>query len=175
MLDDYQMIGPLERMGQRSNAKKAIQEAIERRRGLYTFYGDFGGGKTLALQIVINELRQQQVEGYYAPFAAIVDHLRTLFASGQDSSAYWQRLLDVPVLAVDEVSRFDEGRPWIRERLFVLTDTRYRQKNTHLTLFATNDNPTISLPTSDAVGYLFSRMRESKRLYELRGDLRSAV
>lgn len=160
---------------QRQEARRALVEAIEQKHGLYTFYGDFGSGKTLALQVVINELRQQAVEGYYAPFALVVDHLRNLFASGQDTSAYWQRLLEIPVLALDEVSRFDEGRAWIRERLFVLTDARYRLKESHLTLFATNDDPTVSLPTSDPVGYLFSRMRESKRLYELRGDVRSVV
>ncbi len=123
---------------------------------------------------MVNELRQQLVEGYYAPFALIVDHLRNLFATGQDSSTYWQRLLNIPVLALDEVSRFDEGRAWIRDRLFVLADTRYRMRRSHLTLFATNDNPRAALPTSDAIGYLFSRMREG-RLFELRGDLRSAV
>ncbi len=159
---------------QREAVRPALQEAIQNQCGLLTLYGDFGSGKTLALQVVVNELRQQMVEGYYAPFALIVDHLRNLFATGQDSSAYWQRLLDIPVLALDEVSRFDEGRAWIRDRLFVLADTRYRLRRSHLTLFATNDNPRAALPTSDAIGYLFSRMREG-RLFELRGDLRSAV
>jgi DNA replication protein DnaC len=156
-LADFQSVGPPEHLAKRANAKKALQQAIAQRHGLYTFWGDFGSGKTLALQIAVNELRRQMVEGYYAPFAAIVDHLRNLFATQQDSSRYWQRLLDVPVLALDEVSRFDDGRAWIRDRLFVLADTRYRQKQTHLTLFATNSNPTVALPTS------------------LRGDVRSVA
>ena len=160
-----------ERMAQRGQARNAIVEAIQKRRGLYTFYGDFGSGKTLALQVVINELRDQLYEGYYAPFATIVDHLRQLFSANQDTSSYWERLLRVPVLALDEVSRFDDSRAWILERLFVLVDARYRQRDTCLTLFATNDDPTLAYPTDDAVGYLFSRMREGQ-LCELRGDMR---
>jgi DNA replication protein DnaC len=159
---------------QRKQARAALQEAVKRQCGLYTFYGDFGSGKTLALQSAINELRQEMVEGYYAPFAVIVDHLRDLFSAHKDTSAYWQRLLDVPVLALDEVSRFDDGRAWIRARLFVLADTRYRAKHSRLTLFATNANPKVTLPPDDTIGYLFSRMREG-RLCELRGDLRSEV
>jgi DNA replication protein DnaC len=176
MLETFQLLGlnSQAQVRQRQAARLAIQKAIQDRYGLYTFWGDFGSGKTLALQITINELRQQMVEGYYAPFAGIVGHLRQLFSAKQDTSHYWQRLLEIPVLALDEVSRFDEGRAWIRERLFVLADTRYRLRRSHLTLFATNDNPTITLPTSDAVGYLFSRMREGQ-LLELRGDMRSAA
>lgn len=159
---------------QRYRALDVLKDAIHKRYGLYTFWGDFGSGKTLALQVAVNELRGEFVEGYYAPFSVIVDHLRQLFATGQDSSAYWSRLLSVPVLALDEISRFDEGRAWIRDRLFVLVDTRYRMRADHLTLFATNDDPRIALPTSDAVGYLFSRMREGQ-LCELRGDLRAVA
>ena len=159
---------------QRVRARAALLQAIEQKRGLYTFYGDFGAGKTLALRIVINELRDQMFEGYYASFASIVDHLRSLFAAHQDTSPYWQRLLDVPVLALDEVSRFDDSRSWIVDRLFVLADARYRQRDTHLTLFATNDDPTITRSTDDVVGYLFSRMREGQ-LCELRGDLRAVA
>jgi DNA replication protein DnaC len=176
ILDSFRVIsaGDASHLPQRAAAKEAIQEAIRAQRGLYTFYGDFGSGKTLALQVVLNELRQAMVEGYYAPFAAIVDHLRNLFSARKDTSAYWQRLLDIPVLALDEVSRFDDGRAWIRDRLFVLADTRYRLKHSHLTLFATNANPKAALPPDDAIGYLFSRMREGQ-LCELRGDLRSEV
>jgi DNA replication protein DnaC len=175
MLADYRTIGPPEYMGQRLKAKAALQEAIQKQHGLYTFYGDFGSGKTLALQVVVNELRQQMVEGYYAPFADIIDHLFKLLEAGKGKSAYWERLLEIPVLALDEVSRFNENSPWVKERLFVLANTRYRLRSTHLTLFATNANPKAALPPDDAIGYLFSRMREGKKMFELRGDVRSVV
>lgn len=156
---------------QRLAAKRAMEDAIRARCGFLAFYGDFGGGKTLALQIIVNEMRHKQIEAFYAPFASVLDHLRSLFRSDSKSSGFWQRLLDIPVLALDEVTRFhDTG--WAQERLWVLADTRYRRIGSHLTVFATNDDPTASLPTSEPVGYLYSRMRQGC-LVELRGDMRN--
>jgi DNA replication protein DnaC len=76
------------------------------------------------------------------------------------------------VLAVDEVTRFNDTG-WSREQLFVIIDTRYRRRKSHLTLLATNDNPTEELGTDDNVGYVFSRIRQGCPL-ELRGNMRQA-
>lgn len=159
--------------GQRRDALNAIEQAIERRTGFFGFWGDFGSGKTLALQIIVNELRLKLVEVYYAPLAHVLDHVRSLYNSSKASSVFWRRLLDVPVLALDEVTRFYET-PWARERLWMLADTRYRRMGSHLTLFATNEDPHEVLPTSEAIGYLYSRLRQGG-LIELRGDLREAA
>lgn len=156
---------------QRLAAKRAMEDAIRARCGFLTFYGDFGSGKTLALQIMVNEMRHKQIEAFYAPFALVLDHLRSLFDSDEKSSGFWQRLLDIPVLALDEVTRFHETG-WARERLWLLADIRYRRIRSHLTVFATNDDPTVSLPTSEPVGYLYSRTRQGQ-LIELRGDMRN--
>jgi len=158
---------------QRARAKEAVEAAIRTKVGLYTFWGDFGAGKTFHLQAAINELRACDVEGYYAPLAAILEHLRAMYQRREGTSRYWQRLIEIPALAIDEVTRFyDTG--WAREKLFELVDTRYRKRKTHLTLFATNDDPNRSLPPGEALGYLYSRMREGV-LIELRGDVRPAV
>ena len=160
--------------GQRVMAKDAIIRALEGRTGLWTFWGDFGSGKTLALQIIVNELRElNTVEGYYAPFAGVLEHLRNLYNAKAETSSYWQRLLDIPVLALDEVTRF-KATEWAQQQLFVLVDTRYRRRHSHLTIFATNDDPRQALPPEEDIGYLFSRMREGV-LVELRGDVREAV
>lgn len=159
---------------QRYRARSAMKDFIEDRRGFLTFWGDFGSGKTLALQIIVNELRDlKQIEGYYAPFVRILEHLLSLIRDDRETSRYWQRLLDVPVLAIDEVTRF-KATEWAHQKLFDLVDLRYRRKLTHLTIFATNGDPRIVLPPDDARGYLYSRMREGQ-LCELRGDVRSAV
>lgn len=158
---------------QRERAKATIEAAIEAEVGLYTFWGDYGAGKSFALQIVVNELHDRGAAGCFAPLAAILDHLRSLYQRREGTSRYWQRLLEIPVLAVDEVTRFNDTG-WAREKLFELADTRYRRRKTHLTLFATNDDPTRSLPPGEALGYLYSRMREGV-LVELRGDVRPAV
>lgn len=162
-----------ERRQQRQDALAALVEALGERNGFLTFWGDFGAGKTLALQIVVNELRLLQIETFYAPFALVLDHLRSLFRQGEESSHFWQRLLDIPALALDEVTRFS-GTDWAQERLWLLADTRYRRIGSHLTLFATNDDPRTPLPTSEPVGYLYSRMRQG-RLVELRGDMREVA
>jgi len=160
---------------QRVVARRAMEAAIERHTGLTTFWGDFGSGKTLAMQIVVNELRElRTMDGYYAPFAAVLNHLRLLYNQRTGSSEFWQRLLDVPVLAVDEVTRFRADSEWQQEQLFVLVDTRYRRRHSHLTLFATNDDPRQALPPGEALGYLYSRMREGE-LIHLEGDVRQAV
>lgn len=161
-----------QRRKQRQAGYMAIKAALEKRTGLFTFYGDFGAGKSLALQIVANEARLQMTESYYAPFSLLLDHLRSLYALKANDSHFWQRLLDIPVLCVDEVTRFNET-PWAKERLFVLADTRYRRRQSHLTLFATNDDPRLILPTDEDVGYLYSRLRQGA-LVELRGDMRLA-
>lgn len=162
-----------ERVAQRIRAQDAMQEAIDRRAGHYTFFGDFGAGKTMALAIVANELRDRMVEVFYAPMAAILDHLRSLYGRGEETSAFWERLLDVPVLCLDEVTRI-QATEWALDRLFVLADTRYRRRATHLTVWATNDDPRVSPPPTETAGYLWSRLREGQ-LVELRGDMRQAA
>jgi DNA replication protein DnaC len=164
-----------ERTEQRRQARALIGQAVRDKHGIYTWWGDFGSGKSLALQVIVNELRETDLrEGFYSSFSSIIDHLRGLFAKRADVGEYWDRLLRIPVLAVDEVTRFDD-RGWILDKLFLLVDTRYRLRESHLTLFATNDNPRQALPPEDGIGYLFSRMREGRHLCELRGDVRSVV
>jgi len=165
----------------RSRQRRAVQEIMEqvigqtRPHGLYTFWGDFGSGKTYAQQIILNELRELRlIEGYYAPFAVVLNHLRQMYAAQQDTTSFWDRLLNVPALALDEITRFDESKAWAQERLFELVDTRYRRRGTHLTLFGTNEDPNQRLSPDEAIGYWFSRAREGE-LLELRGDLRQAV
>ena len=157
---------------ERIQAKQLMYDAVKKRVGFYTFYGEFGSGKSLALQIICNELRDRLVDTYYTPFVGILDHLRGLYALNKNSSEYWDRLIDIPVLAIDEVTRFDDSKSFARERLFSLIDTRYRRTTSHLTLFSTNDDPTLELPPTDDIGYLFSRMREGE-IIRLSGDFRN--
>jgi DNA replication protein DnaC len=174
MLDSWQ-VGNWSEQGKRDErieAKKLMYTAVSKRIGFYTFYGEFGSGKSLALQVVCNELRDRLVDTYYTPFVGILDHLRSLYATGADSSEYWERLIDIPVLAIDEVTRFDDSKGFARERLFSLIDTRYRRAKSHLTIFSTNADPRLELPPTEDIGYLFSRMREGQ-IIRLSGDFRN--
>lgn len=159
---------------QRIIALNAINAAIAARHGLYTFYGDFGAGKTRAVATVCNELRFQMTETYYTTLAAVLDHLKSLYQRKVDTSIFWDRLLNIPVLALDEVTRFS-ATSWAQEKLFLLVNTRYMRQNTHLTLFATNADPTTPMPVDESLGYLISRMNEhGNTVVKLQGDMRPA-
>jgi DNA replication protein DnaC len=161
---------------QRRRAKHEMYRTIDDQAGFLTFWGDFGAGKTMALQIIINALRLRGVACHYAPFSLLASALREAMFSGdrRDVAArYWRWITDLPALAIDEVTRFN-ATDWARERLWMLSDTRYRRREEVLTVMATNDDPTVAMGTDEAVGYLFSRMRQGA-LVELRGDMRTAA
>jgi len=161
------------RIKERQAAKGAMEQSIERQAGLLTFWGDFGAGKTYALQIITNEARERMIESHYVRMADVLEHLRKLYAQKVDTSPYWQRLLDIPVLCLDEVTRYNETQ-WSAERVWMLADTRYSRRASHLTVFATNNDPNKLLPVVEPVGYMYSRMRQGT-LVELRGDLRGVA
>jgi DNA replication protein DnaC len=101
---------------QRQKARTMIRDALESRAGLYTFYGDYGSGKTLALQIMVNEMRDSYIrEGFYAPFIRILQLMRGCYDKTEGAAALWQRILDVPVLAIDEVTRVRDDSQWQQE------------------------------------------------------------
>lgn len=161
---------------QRADALVTMVEVVEGRHGLVTFWGDYGAGKTMALQIVTNELRLRGVDCHYAPFSVLAGALRqTMFNSDTRGATerYWDWLVGIDALAIDEVTRFNPTG-WARERLWMLADTRYRRRGEVLTVMATNEDPTVPLPVGEAVGYLYSRMRQGA-LVELRGDMRTAA
>ena len=161
---------------QRADALVTMCEVIEARQGFVTFWGDYGAGKTLALQTVTNELRLRGVGCHYVPFSVLAGNLRdAMFNSDRRGAVeqYWEWIVGIDALAVDEVTRFNPTG-WARERLWMLADTRYRRREEVLTIMATNEDPTVPLPTTEAVGYLYSRMRQG-RLVELRGDMRTAA
>ena len=159
-----------QRITQRVVARAAMESALQFGTGLMTFYGDFGSGKSMALAILVNEFCDRLVNAFYVSFADLLEHLRGLVRTREDGSPFWERVYEVPVLCVDEVTRFNDTG-WAREQLFLLVNARYRRRHTHLTAFATNGDPNDMLSPDDALGYLYSRMREGG-LFELRGDMR---
>ncbi len=157
---------------QRRRAGRVIGQVVTAKCGLATFWGDFGSGKSMALRIIVNGCIQAGVESFYAPFALVLDHMRDMYNTKRKTDTFWERVQHVPVLALDEITRFYDTE-WARNRLWILADTRYRYAPSHLTVLATNDDPRVSLPPDDTFAHLYSRMREGE-LVELRGDMRPA-
>jgi hypothetical protein len=160
---------------QRKSAYDAMRALLEARVGWLTFYGDFGAGKSHALKILACEFIRCGVEVLYGNMADILDHLRHKMFESVRGDQYWQHLLDVAVLLVDEVTNFS-AKPWALEQVFRLIDLRHRRRDSHVTAFALNDDPhTMLAPgTEDNIGYLYSRMRTSPMVL-LEHDVRPAL
>ena len=158
---------------QRRKALAAMEAALEKRTGWLTFYGDNGAGKTHGGQIVLNELRFKGSPTLYTTFPKVLRYIRQSIAGRADYGVWWQRLEDMPALFVDEVTRGSDTA-FARERLWELVDVRWRRRDSHLTLWATNADPREVLPPDNPLAYLWSRMR-SGVLVELRGDCRGAM
>lgn len=132
--------------------------------GMLTLHGGPGNGKTLVLQALVNEFRQQGKAAIYVRLADLLDHLRDGFDPDVkiDTSRRYQELSQVTLLALDE---FDKPRltDYAREVIFTLVDDRYRYgkqsgRVRRHTVIAMNCQPD-TLPA-----YLISRLR-----YDLHG------
>lgn len=161
---------------QRRRGKQIMSKMLQVKAGLLTLWGDYGSGKTMGAWVMVNEMRTlHNARGYFATFAEVLENLRGMYGKDQDTSDYWERMLSIPVLAIDEITRFNESSQWAQEKLAQLVDTRYRKRDTHMTILTTNENPNQRYEDEDrGLGYLFSRMMEGE-LVELGGDVRPLV
>ncbi len=133
--------------------------------GMWIVWGGYGNAKTLVLQAVVNHFRQKGILAVYVRFKDLLDYIRAGNRPGleedDDARRRYRRLLDVAVLAIDEVDKAnltayaDEFRSAFlddRWRYGCLPDTRLRRH----TLLAMNCNP-IDLP-----GHIYDRLRDGR-------------
>jgi DNA replication protein DnaC len=180
-LDDFQYVNwpksaDREKLnGQRKTAHDAMARVLQERHGWLTFYGDFGSGKSHALKILACEFVRRGVPALYGNMADILQHLRDKIRETVAGDRYWLNLCDIPVLLIDEVNRYN-ATGWAQEQVFRLIDLRHRRIASHVTAFATNDDPHVMLApgAEDGIGYLYSRMRRAPMLL-LEGDVRTAL
>lgn len=160
------------RNAQRKAARDAMVKILQGHAGWLTFYGDFGSGKSFALKILACEFIQHKTPALYGNMADILQHLRDKISQSVRGDRYWEHLCNVPVLLIDEVGRFN-ATGWAQEQVFRLIDLRHRRIASHVTGFATNDDPHSLLAPGDkeGIGYLYSRMRVAPMIL-LEGDVR---
>lgn len=128
--------------------------------GFLTLWGSYGNAKTLILQAVVNEFREQHgLVGVYVRLKDLLDYIRQGYDPSADVDAQerYERLKSLPVLAIDE---FDAARmtdfAWEFRTAFL--DDRYRlavARRAH-TVVAMNCDP------ADLPGDIYDRLRDGR-------------
>jgi DNA replication protein DnaC len=125
--------------------------------GFVTFVGGYGVGKSHLLKALVNGFRSIRVVSHYNTMSGLLAEIRARF--GDDNGV--KRVEDVidyysgaRVLAVDEVDRVNLTG-WAQETVFRLLDARYTERESLLTVMATNTDPARF---AAELGYVASRI-----------------
>lgn len=127
--------------------------------GVWTLWGSYGNAKSMILQAIVNHFRHRGVLAVYVRFKDLLDHIRAGNApeAGDDAMARYRQLVEVQVLAVDEV---DKARltDYAEEFRTNFLDDRWRYGIAQLrhTLLAMNHNP------SELPGHIYDRLRDGR-------------
>ncbi|MCP4538830.1 MAG: AAA family ATPase [Chloroflexi bacterium] len=142
---------------------------VEQPWGFLTLHGTYGNAKTLILQAVVNEFREQHgLTGVYVKMRDLLNYVRAGYApdAQENTLARYERLKAVPVLAIDEIDAAlylsyrtsAKMTDFAYEFRAAFLDDRYRLAvacRAH-TLFAMNGEP------SELPGDLYDRMRDGR-------------
>ena len=121
------------------NYLKNWEENKEAGRGLY-FCGDVGTGKTHLAVAVMNEVMQRKrVPSLFVTVPEFLDNLREAYMiPGRDLDEWMEAVKNAELLVLDDLGA-EKPNPWVRERLFVVVNHRYREALP--TLFTSNIGP----------------------------------
>jgi DNA replication protein DnaC len=121
------------------NYLKNWEENKEAGRGLY-FCGDVGTGKTHLAVAVMNEVMQRKrVPSLFVTVPEFLDNLREAYMiPGRDLDEWMDAVKNADLLVLDDLGA-EKPNPWVRERLFVVVNHRYREALP--TLFTSNIGP----------------------------------
>jgi DNA replication protein DnaC len=121
------------------NYIKSWEENRESGRGLY-FCGGVGTGKTHLAVAVMNELMQRKrVPSLFVTVPEFLDNLREAYMiPGRDLDEWMEAVKNADLLVLDDLGA-EKPNPWVRERLFVVVNHRYREALP--TLFTSNIGP----------------------------------
>jgi DNA replication protein DnaC len=118
---------------------KNWEENRESGRGLY-FCGGVGTGKTHLAVAVMNEVMQRKrVPSLFVTVPEFLDNLREAYMiPGRDLDEWMDTVKNADLLVLDDLGT-ERPTAWVRERLFVVVNHRYREALP--TLFTSNIGP----------------------------------
>jgi DNA replication protein DnaC len=121
------------------NYLKSWEENREFGKGLY-FCGGVGTGKTHLAVAVMNELMQRKrVPSLFVTVPEFLDNLREAYMiPGRDLDEWMDTVKNADLLVLDDLGS-ERPTEWVRERLFVIVNHRYREALP--TLFTSNIGP----------------------------------
>jgi DNA replication protein DnaC len=121
------------------NYLKSWEENREFGKGLY-FCGGVGTGKTHLAVAVMNELMQRKrVPSLFVTVPEFLDNLREAYMiPGRDLDEWMDTVKNADLLVLDDLGS-ERPTEWVRERLFVIVNHRYREVLP--TLFTSNIGP----------------------------------
>lgn len=115
------------------------KENQEAGRGVY-FCGDVGTGKTHLAVAVMNELiKRKRVPALFVTVPELLDNLRGTYNDpGRNIDEWMDAVKNAEFLVLDDLGS-EKPTEWVRERLFVVINHRYREQLP--TLFTSNIGP----------------------------------
>jgi DNA replication protein DnaC len=121
------------------NYLRSWEENREFGKGLY-FCGGVGTGKTHLAVAVMNELMQRKrVPSLFVTVPEFLDNLREAYMiPGRDLDEWMDTVKNADLLVLDDLGS-ERPTEWVRERLFVIVNHRYREALP--TLFTSNIGP----------------------------------
>jgi len=139
--------------------------------GWLAFGGNYGVGKTALLYAALNRLSDAGRYGRYITAPDLIDKLRNLIRAGGDPDRYLDRWCDAPLVAIDELDKYDPTE-FADKSMFRLFNARYQRWQTSGTLLAYNLDREDRLPA-----FLRSRIHDARfRFVRLAGaDVRPGL
>lgn len=164
--------GSLQDVPDQDQAYAAIQWLLEQRCGWLTLAGGYGVGKSMLLYATLNHLSADYgLHGRYLTAPDLLAQLRDGIGETTGVSGRLKELIDMPVLAIDELDKFNPTE-FAAEKIFQLFNERYQSRARTITLLGFNADRASRIPP-----FLRSRMADARfRLVMLQGpDLRRVM
>jgi hypothetical protein len=109
-----------------AEAREKTLEFIKQPRGWLTLIGGYGVGKTVLIYAALNHLADRGIYGRYVMMPELLNELRNAVGTNHYAERL-RRLLDAPILAVDELDKVRESE-FVDDVMNALFLARYRDR-----------------------------------------------